>query len=83
MPLDTQPEPGAAQPRPQLNPSFVAWTVLKDLRDANAKIAEQADFLMQAIEQYPAIDAAMVITMGIRAKVPPQMGKPGFEVQPK
>lgn len=60
--------------RPELNPSFIAWTVLKDLRDANQKIATQADFLMKAIEKDPSIDAAMVITMGIRPKLPPQMG---------
>lgn len=69
--------------RPQLNPGHVAWTVLKDLRDANQKIANGADLLMRAIEAAPEIDEAMTITMGIRPKLPPQMGKPGFEVQPK
>jgi hypothetical protein len=69
--------------RPEYNESFVAWTVLRDLRDANQKIATQADLLMKAIEKDPSLDKAMTITMGIRPKLPPQMGKPGFEVQPK
>ena len=78
----TTPAP-TGESRPELNQSFVAWTVLKDLRDANQKIADQADILMRAIENAPHLDAAMCITMGIRPKLPPQMGKPGFEVQQK
>jgi hypothetical protein len=74
---------GQPESRPELNESFVAWTVLKDLREANQRIATQADLLMRAIEKDPSIDKAMCITMGIRPKLPPQMGKPGFEVQPK
>jgi hypothetical protein len=61
--------------RPQLNPSQVAWTVLKELRDKNQEVANAADLLMQAIEAAPEIDAAMCATMGIRPKTPPNMGK--------
>lgn len=61
--------------RPELNGSYVAWTVLRDLRDGNQKLADNADLLMQAIETAPELDAAMCITMGIKPRVPPGMGK--------
>jgi hypothetical protein len=73
---------GAQESRPEFNESFVAWTVLRELRDANAKIANQADLLMKAIEKDPSLDKAMTITMGIRPKIPPQMGKLGGPTLP-
>lgn len=76
---DSMTDEQVEEARPELNASFVAWTVLKDLRDANLKIGQQADLLMRAIEANPILDAALTITMGIRPKMPPQMGKPGFE----
>lgn len=61
--------------RPELNPSHVAWTVLKELRDNNQKIATKADLMMKAIEAAPELDEAMCITMGIRPKIPAGMQK--------
>lgn len=80
------PPPPGADGRQQFNPGMVAWTALKELRDANRRVADSADLLMQAIEAAPELDAAMCIGMGIKPRIPSQMGggqKPGFTVDPQ
>lgn len=43
----------------------VVWNRLKLMRDANRKVAEEADMLMQAIEAAPELDLSMQVAFGI------------------
>lgn len=56
--------------RQQLNPSFVLWTLLKEQRDNAQKVVDQADALMQKIEENLELDALICASLAIKPKLP-------------
>ena len=67
--------------RPQtMDPKqFIVWNRLRILRDANKKVSEEADLLMQAIEAAPELDMSMQVAFGIsgQAASVQQVRQPG------